>query len=618
MKPLRLDISHLRAGYAAGRFSPSEIIAAVYDRIEQCAGQPIWIHLVPRSEALAAAERLQQRYGDGPKPPLYGLPFAVKDNIDVAGLPTTAGCPDFAYVAQASAPTVDLLLSAGALLIGKTNLDQFATGLVGVRSPYGICHSVFDPEFISGGSSAGSAVAVAAGLVSFAFGTDTAGSGRVPAAFNNIVGWKPTRGLVSARGVVPACRSLDCVSVFSQSCFDAHAVARVISRFDPEDPFARAAAPPPPAPPARFRFGVPSAETRKFFGDPDTPALFERAIEQLRELGGTEVEIDLRPFCDVAQLLYSGPWVAERLAAIRPFFRSHPQSLHPVTAQIIGAADHYTAVDAFEGIYRLEELRRITDSEWSKMDVMVLPTAGTTYRISDVLADPIELNSNLGYYTNFVNLLDLCGVAVPAGFDSRGLPFGISFLGRAFADNDVLALAGRFHRRAGGRTGATDVDIAELPEPEPTARSGRVDLAVLGAHLSGQPLNHQLTDRRATLVRTTRTAPRYRLYALSATTPAKPGLVRDPASGKGSIEVEVWSLDLAEFGSFVAAVPPPLAIGTLELEDGSLVKGFICEGFATKEAPEITAFGGWRRYLGSQSASLGASADALRGHSPPS
>jgi allophanate hydrolase len=602
MIPGSLDLATLQMGYATGEFTPSDIVGEVCDRIERRGSDSVWIHKVPRADALAAAAALEATHGRGAVLPLYGVPFAVKDNIDVAGIPTTAGCPDFSYVAKETAPVVKRLLEAGAILMGKTNMDQFAAGLVGVRSPYGACSSVFDSRYISGGSSAGSAVAVAAGLVSFSLGTDTAGSGRVPAAFNNLVGWKPTRGLVSTRGVVPACRSLDCVSVFSLTCADSQALARIVSQFDTADPFARPLPPPRWRRDGSFRLGIPSLAQRKFFGDPESSGLFDQAIERLRSLGGTMVEIDFSSFCEATDLLYTGPWVAERLAAIEPFFSEHPGSVHPVTAKILSGARRFSAVDVFEGLYRLEALRRRADEQWTKMDVLALPTAATTYTIADVLADPIQLNTNLGHYTNFVNLLDLCGIAVPAGFNSKGLPFGISLLGRAFEDQVLITLAGRYHHALGGQVGATGASVDSLPEPISSPLNPGVDLAVVGAHLIGQPLNHQLTSRQATFVRTARTAWSYRLFALHGTVPPKPGLVQVAHPGSGGIEVEVWNLGNEAFGSFVAAVPPPLAIGTLELEDGSIVKGFVCEPIATVGSLDITEYGGWRNYLSSISA----------------
>jgi allophanate hydrolase len=549
-----------------------ERIASIYDAIAAEPLLPIWISLVPREQALARAAALERE--PATSKPLYGVPFAIKDNIDLAGLPTTAGCPAYAYLPERTATVVERLLGAGAIAIGKTNMDQFATGLVGTRSPHGACSSIFDRRYISGGSSSGSAVAVAKGLVAFSLGTDTAGSGRVPAAFNGIIGLKPTRGLLSTAGVVPACRSLDCVSIFANTAEDAYAVWKAARGCDPLDPFSRMESPGQGAAPwlgGPFRFGVPAADQLEFFGDEEAAALYWKAIGGVEKLGGEKVEIDYSIFRAAAELLYSGPWVAERLAAIEPFIETHLEEMDPVVGKIISGAAKYKATDAFKAEYRLRELRRASEAEWKRMDVLVLPTTPTIYTHEAIAGDPIALNSKLGYYTNFVNLLDLAAVAVPAGMRTNGLPFGISFIGPAFSDEALLALAG-----------------ASVPH-----QPGCVQLAVVGAHLSGQPLNWQLTERGARLVRTCRTAPGYRLYALDR----KPGLVRDPQFEGPGIEVEVWAVPEDQFGSFVAAVPPPLGIGNAILEDGQNVKCFICEPYAVAGAAEITGYGGWRKYL---------------------
>jgi len=566
---------------------PSEIIADIYDRIENTPLAPVWISLVPRATALARAHELEADPRAAAKP-LYGWPFAIKDNIDLAGLPTTAGCPAYAYSPTGNATVVQRLLDAGAIAIGKTNLDQFATGLVGTRSPHGACSSVFDSRYISGGSSSGSAVAVASGLAKFALGTDTAGSGRVPAAFNGLVGLKPTRGLLSTRGVVPACRTLDCVSILAKTCREAHAVWKAARGFDPLDPFSRAPDVGQDAAPwlgGPFRFGVPAADHLQFFGDHEAAALYAKAVADMQAMGGEKVEIDFSIFRAAADLLYAGPWVAERLAALREFVDAHADQMNPVVREIISGAKRYTAVEAFAAEYQLRELRRASEAEWRRMDVMLLPTTGTIYTQEAVAADPIRLNTNLGYYTNFVNLLDLAVVAVPAGLRTTGLPFGVSLIGPAFSDEALLAVADRFHRAPG--------PSVEL-QPNPP---GCIPVAVVGAHLSGQPLNWQLTDRGARLMKTTRTAPGYRFYALPGTVPPKPGLVRDEASKGPGIEVEVWAVPADQFGSYVEAVPPPLGIGNAALEDGSNIKCFICEPYAIAGAVEITHFGSWRKYL---------------------
>lgn len=575
----------LRSGYRSGDIRPSEVVREIHRRIRDRGDDHVWIHLVPEEEAIARAEAVTEHLDL----PLAGVPFAVKDNIDVAGLPTTAGCASYAFVPQRSARVVELLLDAGAVLIGKTNLDQFATGLVGTRSPYGAPASVYHPDFISGGSSSGSAVAVAAGLVTFALGTDTAGSGRVPAAFNNLVGLKPSRGLISTTGVTPACRSLDCVSILARDVADAEAVLEATAVEDDADPYAR---PFPCSPPfARpFRFGVLRGEDREFFGDEAAATLYEAALAKLTSLGGQPVEIDYGPFRDAAQLLYGGSWVAERFAAVGGFVQAHRTEVDPTVASIVEKGGAITAVEAFRNAYQLEFLRKQTRAIWSSIDFLALPTTPTIYRTADVLADPIELNSRLGTYTNFVNLLDLAAIAVPMGFRPDGLPLGVSFIAPAFSDRALCATARRF--------------LGEPPanSRHPHGSPDEIVLAVVGAHLSGFPLNYQLTERGGVLLGAATTAPDYALYALGETSPPKPGLVRIGENRGVSIETELWTLTPAAFGSFVASVPPPLTIGTVRLADGRQVKGFLCEEYATHKAEPISAFGGWRNYLAAQSA----------------
>jgi allophanate hydrolase len=598
---MRLDIASLAQAYADGSLTPEAVLDEVFARIARKGERPDWIMLLSRERALA---RLAEARASGQELPLFGVPFAVKDNIDVAGVPTTAGCPDFAYTPERSATVVTRLEQAGAMLVGKTNLDQFATGLVGVRSPYGIPTSVFDPAYISGGSSSGSAVAVAAGLVCFSLGTDTAGSGRVPAAFGNIVGLKPSRGAISTRGVVPACRSLDCVSIFAGSTDDAYAVLDAAVSFDAEDPFSAQRVSYRYFPMSGFRFGVPAS--LEFFGDGAAAALYESALERLAGAGGTRVEIDYAPFRGAAELLYEGPYLAERKAALRGYGFDRPNAMDPVVRSIIDRADGISAVETFEAMYELRRLIQAARREWERMDVLVLPTAPTTYTIDQVQRDPIELNRNLGYYTNFVNLMDLSAVAVPAGFRPDGLPFGVTVVGLKHDDWRVAVLADRLHRTlpapAIGATGQPlpppvgplrkSAEPTRLRSPLPGAR---IPVAVVGAHLSGQPLNWQLETLRGRLVRTARTAVGYSLYVLPGTTPPKPGLVRD--GGAGAIELEIWELEPADFAKFVANIPAPLGVGTLLLDDGSSVQGFLCESYAVAGAQDITALGGWRAYV---------------------
>lgn len=593
--PPSLDLASLRAAYAAGTLTPTGLVDELLRRIAAHADPAVWIHRLSREDLLAHARRVEAR---GPAAqPLYGVPFAIKDNLDLAGTPTTAACPEFAYTPPHSSPVVQRLMDAGALPLGKTNLDQFATGLVGVRSPHGAPRNPFRADVIPGGSSSGSAVAVAAGLASFALGTDTAGSGRVPAGLNNLVGLKPTKGALSSRGMVPACRSLDCVSLFALTSADAADVLRAAEGFDPEDPFSRRRPETDAGWSRELRVGVPAPAAREFFGDAEAARLFDASLDRVAALGGRVVEIDFGPFRDAAALLYQGPWVAERWAALRAFHAQHADAFFPVTRRIIESAGSLGAADAFDGFHRLAELARHSEAEWRKMDVLLVPTAPRPYTLAEVAAEPILANTRLGTYTNFVNLLDLSAVAVPAGFRSDRLPWGVTFIAPAWQEPALLEVAARWHARTGGPLGATGVPLP--PENTSPARpSHRVRLAVVGAHLSGLPLNHQLVDGGARLVWTGTTAPNYRLYALPDTLPPKPGLVRVNDAG-AAIAVEVWELELRHFGRFVAAVPPPLCIGNVTLANGETVKGFLCEPAALAAARDITSHGGWRRYLAS-------------------
>ena len=583
----KLDIVSLRRNYLNGKLNPLDVMKDIVERIGDDTHR-VWIHRLPLEEIQKYVQALQDK--DPAALPLYGVPFAIKDNIDLAGAPTTAGCPEYAYHPQRHATVVQRLIDAGAIPIGKTNLDQFATGLNGTRSPHGACRNSINPDYISGGSSAGSAVAVALGQASFSLGTDTAGSGRIPAAFNNLVGVKPTRGWISNRGVVPACRSLDCVSIFALNAADAASVLPVAAGQDDQDVYSR----PMTAhgfdfgSAATFRFGIPRAGQLQFFGNQQAAALFARSCDALRAIGGTSVEIDFSPFLQAARLLYEGPWVAERYAAISEFFDARPEVINPVVREIIGGAKKFSAADAFTGMYQLEALRKETDPVWDRIDCMVTPTAGTIYRITEMEADPIRLNANLGYYTNFMNLLDYAAIAIPAGFQDDGLPFGITLAAPAHQDVPLLHLAERLET---GAAAASEVQRKELP-------AGCVRVAVCGAHLDGLPLNHQLTSRGAHLVARTRSSPDYKLYALPGGPPHRPGMVRVANGESGSaIEVEVWEMAAREFGSFVAGIPAPLGIGTLTLADGSQVLGFICEQYAVAGAGDITRFGGWRAFL---------------------
>jgi len=513
-------------------------------------------------------------------------------------MPTTAGCPAFAYTPGRDASVVARLKRAGALVIGKTNLDQFATGLVGVRSPYGIPRNPLRAGLIPGGSSSGSAVAVAAGLVPLALGTDTAGSGRVPAGFNNIVGLKPSLGLVPNAGVVPACRSLDCVSIFALTVDDAFAALAALAGADPADAYSRevplgecgAVAP-------GTKLGVPPPGQRLFFDDEGSAAAYEAALARLARLGFAIEQIDIEPFYETARLLYEGPWVAERYLTARALIASAPEAMHPVTREIILGGARPSAADAFAAFYQLEELRHTAEVTFRSVDALALPTMPTVYTVKQVLADPIGLNSRLGTYTNFVNLLGLCGLAVPAALRADGAPFGITLVGPAGRDAELASIGRLFHADTGLTLGATGEAQPTLVPASPAPRRDEIALAVVGAHLSGMPLNNELKAAGARFLQASSTAPDYRLFALASTKPPKPGLLRVGAGEGGAVEVELWALSAAAFGRFVAAVPPPLSIGTLRLADGREIKGFLVEAAATAGARDITRFGGWRAYV---------------------
>jgi allophanate hydrolase len=560
------------------------------------AGRPVWIHLCDDAAWAAQLALLSARLAAcGTRAealrrhPLLGVPFAAKDNIDIAGAPTTAACPAHAHVPADSATVVQRLLDAGALWLGKTNLDQFATGLVGTRSPYGRPASIVDPERISGGSSSGSAVAVARGLVAFALGTDTAGSGRIPAGFNGLVGLKPTPGRVSTAGVLPACRTLDCVSIFAHEVADAAHVLSVAEGPDKADPYS-AFAPGPARPPQRLRLGVPARP--RWFGDAGYATAWADARARAAALGHTVVELDFGPLDEVAALLYEGPWVAERHAVLQALMDSQPEALDPTVRRVVARATGFSATDTFRAQYRLQALQRQLAGLWADVDALLVPTAPGHPRFAEVDADPVGTNAVLGTYTNFVNLLGWCALAVPAGRTDRGLPFGVTFIGPAGHDA-ALAATGQAWTAAPAATGPL-----RAPAGEPV-----LPIAVVGAHLSGLPLNGQLTERRATLVRRTRTAPCYRLHELPGTVPPKPGLQR-VAQGGAAIELEVWAMPQADVGSFLALIPAPLGLGSLELEDGSTVHGFLCEAHALAGARDITAHGGWRAWLAARGTAL--------------
>jgi len=588
-----LDIRTLRAAYGAG-LDPTRVIDEVYRRIEAVEDPGIFLHVLDRDAVLADAAALGPF--DPVTKPLWGVPFAIKDNIDAAGTPTTAACPAFAYIAERDAFVVGVLRRAGAILIGKTNLDQFATGLVGVRSPYPPPRNALDPTIVPGGSSSGSAVAVAQGIVGFALGTDTAGSGRVPAALNGIVGLKPTLGALSASGVVPACRTLDTVSVFALTVDDAYTVFRAAGTFDPSDPYARPVAAPPLAPPpAAFRVAVPNADTREFFGDGMQAASFTAAVDEIAGLGGEVVDIDFGPFFKIAAMLYDGPWVVERYAVLEALLRDRPDAFHPITRRVVETAHKVSAADVFRGFYRLQELKRLAMPLVERVDLLCVPSIPTFCTLADVDTDPVGANTRLGTYTNFVNLMDLCGITVPVAPRADGRPGSVTLLARSGRDAHVAAVADALQRRSKAPLGATGWRLPAPPRLPSEPYSDEIALAVVGAHMSGLPLNGELTRLGARFLREAKTAPVYRLYSLPGGPPVRPGLVRDETGS--TIALEVWALPASNFGRFIRNIPSPLCIGTLTLEDEEEVKGFLCEKSATAGAEDISRHGGWRAFL---------------------
>lgn len=586
-----VTIADWRRLYLDAAATPRERIGALLSQLR--ADDPAWILRADAGDVEAQFARLDA--ADPASLPLYGVPFAVKDNIDVAGWPTTAACPAFSSVPERHASVVQRLLAAGAVCLGKTNLDQFATGLVGTRSPYGEVPNTFDDAYVSGGSSSGSASVVARGIVPFALGTDTAGSGRVPAGFNNLVGLKPTPGSVPMQGVLPACSSLDVVSVFALTVADAAQVMALIEGRDAQAPL-QSHAPRP----GWFHRGTPR------FAVPASPQVdaalgydqaFSQALTRLEALGGSPKSIDMQPFFDVAKLLYDGPWVAERYAVVESLMQREPSAIDPVVRGVIAAARGHDAVSAFRGRYALETLRAAIEPLWREFDVLVVPTAPTCPTRAQVAADPVGRNSALGCYTNFVNLLGLAAIAVPAGFTEGGLPFGVTFIALGGSDAALAALAAQWEAQHPLPLGARlrDSNAADRVPAAHIGSAPTLEIAVVGAHLAGMPLNGQLVERGCRLVERTTTAPHYRLYALPGTTPPKPGLARVASDG-AAIELEVYEMPQDAVGSFLALIPPPLGLGSVQLASGRWVKGFICEPSALVGAEDITRHGGWRAY----------------------
>lgn len=597
LSTLPFTTNALREAYAAGT-TPAEVIDEVFTRFNAVNDPGILIHLRDRDDLLAEAQALGPY---DPSRPLWGIPYAAKDNIDVAGIETTAGCPAYAYTPDTDAFVIARLRAAGALMIGKTNLDQFATGLVGVRTPYGAPLNAVDPEIVPGGSSGGSAVIVGHGVVSFSLGTDTAGSGRVPAALNNIVGLKPTLGALSASGVVPACRTLDTVSVFALTVDDAYTAFAVARGYDAADAYSKRLAHQELFEPDQpLRIGIPDPASIQFLGDTVQQAAFERDVAELKARGAAIEPINFEPLYAVARMLYEGAWVAERYTVIADLLASNPDAVHPVTRQIITQAESMSAADAFNGIYRLAELKRATEPMLEGVDLLCVPTVPTYYSVAELKDDPVTPNSNNGIYTNFVNLLDMCGIAVPTAPRSDGRPGSVTLLAGAGQDALVAAVARGLEQDCPRNMGATSHPVL-TPEPLPQAPTDTIEIAVCGAHMTGLPLNWQLTDLGATFLRKARTTPDYKLYALAGGPPARPGLVKVAGSHSGSIALEIWSLSKSAFGSFIVDIPAPLGIGTITLSDGTAVKGFLCEPSGLEEATDITSLGDWRAYLAQSS-----------------
>ncbi len=596
---MNLTISYLLESYKNKSLTPKDVVENILKRSAEFTEHNIWIHQLNMDELKPYLDNLENKNINDL--PLYGIPFAIKDNIDLAGVPTTAACPAFEKMPEKSAFVVQQLINAGAIPLGKTNMDQFATGLVGTRSPepWGECKNAFDKEYISGGSSSGSAVAVAQGLASFSLGTDTAGSGRVPAAFNNLVGLKPSIGLLSMNGVLPACRSIDCVSIFALTTDDANYVLEQAAVYDENDQYARKITFENNQrhygmPDEKFTFAVPNEEQLAFFENDSAKKLFNQSIQQLESLGGIKHEIDFSTFIKAAKLLYEGPWVAERYVATEDIIVKQPDALLPVIKTIIGGGENKLATDFFKAEYQMQVYRQKAKQALAQFDFMVTPTAGTIYSIDEVNNDPIQLNSNLGYYTNYMNLLDCSCVAVPAGFLDSGLPWGISFVSTAMQDRKLLAYANKWQQYKNINPGNLDIALA-ASQADAIAYMDMIPLIVCGAHMQGLALNWQLMERGAKFQEKTTSANSYRMFVIEGAI-KRPGMVRDEDKGQ-AIDIEIWQVPKSEFGSFVAAIPGPLGIGKVETTDGRWLPGFICEGHAIVGANEISHLGGWRQYI---------------------
>lgn len=591
--PVNMTIPAIHEAYSNGA-KPAQIVEMVFAKIADVNDPGIFITLFDQADVIKAAEAL----GDfDPSMPLWGIPFAIKDNIDAAGYETTAACPEYAYSANSDAFVVSELKKAGALLIGKTNLDQFATGLVGVRTPYGAPLNSIDPKIVPGGSSGGSGVAVGHGIVSFSLGTDTAGSGRVPAGLNNIVGLKPTLGAFSATGVVPACKSIETVSIFALTVGDAYTAFQVANSFDAKDSYARKVKNAPMHKPENgLKIGIPSKDSIKFMGDTIQEKSFYASVSILENQGYQIIDLDFTPLYDVAEMLYYGAWVAERYTVIEDLLKSNPDAILPVTKKIISLAENLSAADAFKGFYKLKELSRLAEAELDNVDLLCVPTIPTFYTVDDLEADPITPNSNFGTYTNFVNLLDMCGIAVPVPAREDGRPASVTLLANKDQDALIASIATSLEAAGTRKLGATDKPFItgfELPESAPET----ITLAVCGAHMGGLPLNKDLVSRGAKFNSKTISAPNYKFFALAGGPPKRPGMVRCQTGQGSGIEVELWDMPIEQLGSFMATIPAPLGIGSVELSDGSFVKGFLCESAGTDGAEDITQLASWRKFI---------------------
>ena len=585
---MRRTVDSILESYRAGSETPRGLISRIQAEIDADPGRDsLFIRRLSAQELEPHLLRLES--ANPSMLPLFGVPFVIKDNIDLAGVPTTAACPEYVYTPEHSSFVVELLIQAGAIPLGKVNLDQFATGLVGVRSPYGVPTNPIHPGYIPGGSSSGSAVAVAQGYAAFSLGTDTAGSGRVPAAFNELIGLKPSRGILSNRGVVPACRSLDCVSVFAHTVCDARTVFEVICRFDPSDDFARSYEGHTIVFPDRVRVGVPDMKDLCFFGNAAYENKFYEYLDELSGMPQVELKtIEFAPFLGAARLLYEGSWVAERYAAVGGFLDRHPDAAHPVTASIIAKGKALDATFVFENMYALQRCRRRAESVMREVDLVVTPTTGTHYRVSEVLADPLQTNSNLGYYTNFMNLLDFAALAIPAGRTEFGLPFGVTLFAPSQSDHALMGFAAM---------------LRDEPFSAYTRAEDRMELAVCGAHMRGLPLSQQWSGIGGKYVRELSTAPAYRMICLHHKDPIRPGLVRRPNGADGaSLEMELWSLPVNQVGRFLSMIEEPLGLGSIQTADGKWVHGFICEAAVASlpSSEDITHHGSWRRFLASK------------------